>query len=257
MLEMRQIESFYPEHLRHFRRHLLREYAQYKILAAIFESKSGAKLAFLGGTAIHIIHGAGRFSEDLDFDNRGLSKDGFRDMAQSVAKSLVLEGFTVETGVSFKGSFSADIKITGILFETGISPHREEKVLIKLDAEPQDFEYQPERALLNKFDVFCGISVVPVTILLAQKFYAILNRKREMVRDFFDAIFLAGKAGPDFGYLKAKTGITDMGALKAALLKRCAKLNFKQLAKDAAPLVFIPGEAKKIELFPEFVQAMR
>ena len=256
MLEFRQIESFYPEHLRPFKRNILREYLQYKMLAAIFGGKFGAKLVFMGGTAIHIAHGLGRFSEDLDFDNQGLSQSDFRLLVQDVSRNLTLEGFTAQTGVSFKGAFSADIRITGLLLEIGLSGHKEEKVLVKIDTEPQEFGYSPQRVILNKFDVLAGISVVPVDILLAQKFYAVLHRRRAMGRDFYDAMFLAGKTRPDFGYLKAKVKIADMPALKAALLDRCAKLDFKELARDVAPLVFIPGDAKKIELFPEFVRGM-
>lgn len=257
MLELNQIESFYPEHLRPFKRNLLREYLQYKMLAAIFGGKYGVKLVFMGGTAIHIAHGAGRFSEDLDFDNKGLSQNDFRLMVQDVARSLTLEGFTVEENTSFKGAFSADVKITDILFKTGLSGHKEEKVLIKIDTEPQAFSYKSDRMILNKFDVFCGIAVVPADILLSQKFYAILNRKRPVGRDFFDAIFMSGKSKPDFEYLKAKTGITDMGGLKSALLRKCAGINFKQLAHDVEPLVYTFGDAKKIEIFPEWVRKMR
>ncbi|OGX37052.1 MAG: hypothetical protein A3D87_01355 [Omnitrophica WOR_2 bacterium RIFCSPHIGHO2_02_FULL_50_17] len=256
MLEFRQIESFYPEHLRPFKRSILREYLQYKILAVIFGGKFGAKLVFMGGTAVHIAHGLGRFSEDLDFDNQGLSRDDFRFLVQNISRNLTLEGFAVQTGVSFKGAFSADIKITGLLFEIGLSGHKEEKVLVKIDAEPQNFGYSPQRVIINKFDVLAGISVVPIDILLAQKFYAILNRRRAVGRDFYDAMFLAGKTSPNFGYLKAKHKIADMPALKTALLDRCARLDFNQLAGDAAPLVFIPGDAKKIKLFPEFVRGM-
>ncbi len=256
MIELRHIESFYPEHLRHFKRNILREYLQYKILAAIFGGKYAAKLIFMGGTAIHIVHGLGRFSEDLDFDNLGLSQDDFGALIKLIARQLSLEGFQVDTGTSFKGAFSADIKITGLLYETGLSGHKEEKVLVKIDAEPQDFKYTPARVIINKFDVTVGVDVVPEDILHAQKFYAILKRKRAMGRDFYDAMFLSGKAKPNFGYLKFKAGIVDAQGLKKALQERCAKLNFKQLANDAAPLVFIPGEAKKVELFPEFVQGM-
>lgn len=256
MLELRQIESFYPQHLRPFKRNILREYLQYKMLAAIFGGKFGRKLVFMGGTAIHIVHGVGRFSEDLDFDNQGLSRDDFRLLVQEVSRNLILEGFTVQTGVSFKGAFSADIKITGLLFEIGLSGHKEEKVLVKIDTEPQNFKYSLRRVIINKFDVTSGINVVPEDILLAQKFYAILNRKRAVGRDFYDAMFLAGNAKPHFGYLKAKVEIADMPALKTALLDRCSKLDLKRLALDVAPLVFIPGDAKKIELFPEFVRGM-
>lgn len=256
MLELRQIESFYPEPLRHFKRNILREYLQYKMLAVIFNGKFTAKLVFMGGTAIHIVHGVGRFSEDLDFDNRGLSREDFRALTQAVARQLTREGLNVETSFSFKGAMSADIKITGLLFETGLSGHKAEKVLVKIDAEPQDFEYTPTRVVINKFDVLTGVSVVPQDILLAQKFYAILKRRRAMGRDFYDAMFLAGKTKPHFGYLKAKTGVGDADALKKALMERSLKLDFKQLAVDTAPLVFIPGDGKKVELFPEWLRGM-
>ena len=256
MLELRQIESFYPEHLRHFKRNILREYLQYKMLAVIFGGKFSAKLVFMGGTAIHIAHGSGRFSEDLDFDNRGRSRDNFRALTRSVERQLSLEGFSVESDVSFEGAFSAAIKITGLLYETGLSGHKEEKVVVKIDAEPQDFKYSPARVIINKFDVLAGISVVPVDVLLSQKFYAILKRRRAMGRDFYDAMFLAGKTKPDFRYLKDKAGIADAAGLKKALLAHCVKLDFERLAADTAPLVFIPGDSKKIELFPEFVREM-
>lgn len=256
MLELRQIEEFYPQHLRHFKRHLLREYLQFKILAAIYTSPYGFNLVFMGGTAIHIVSGLQRFSEDLDFDNRGLSRKDFRLLAQLIARRLSLEGLSIETGVSFKAAFSADIKVANILFESGLSGHKQEKILIKLDAGPQKYNYSPKRFIINKFDVTAGISVVPCDILLSQKYYAILNRKRAMGRDFFDAMFLAGLTKPDFGYLKLKAGIKDEDSLRLALLSHCKKLNFKQLAKDTQPLVFNAKESGKIELFKEFVQGM-
>lgn len=256
MLELKQIESFFPEHLRHFKRNLLREYLQYKTLDAVFSSRYGRKLVFMGGTAIHIAHGLPRFSEDLDFDNRGLTKGNFSVLIQIVAKKLTREGCAVETSSSFKGAFSADIKVRGVLFETGLSGHREEKILIKLDAQPQKFQYTPERVVINKFDVFSGISVVPADILLAQKFYAILMRKRAMGRDFYDALFLAGKVKPDFAYLKERVGIKDKEGLKFVLLERCAKLDFKLLARDVEQFLFSPADAKKVLLFTEYVKGL-
>ncbi len=254
MLELRQIEQFYPEYLRHFKRNLLREYLQFKILAAIYSSRYGLKLVFMGGTAIHIAHRLQRFSEDLDFDNKVLSRGDFRLLTQLVARRLSLEGFSIETSVSFKSAFSADIKMLNILFESGLSGHKQEKILIKLDAEPQKYSYSPQRIIINKFDVISGIRVVPRDILLSQKYYAILMRKRAMGRDFFDAMFLAGLTTPDFGYLKVKAGIKDENELKEALLNHCNKLNLKQLAKDVQPLVFNAKESGKVELFKEFVQ---
>lgn len=255
MLELKQIESFFPEQLRHFKRNLLREYLQYKILEAVFTGKYGQKLVFMGGTAIHIAHGLPRFSEDLDFDNRGLTKNDFSALTQSAAKKLALEGYVTQTGASFKGAFSADIKVMRVLFDEGLSGHKDEKILIKLDAESQNFKYSAEHVFIDKFDVFANISVVPVDILLAQKFYAILARKRAMGRDFYDALFLAGKAKANFAYLKERAGIENKEMLKSALLERCAKLNFKLLSRDVEQFVFSPEDAKKVLLFIEYVRS--
>ena len=84
MLNIKQIESFYPESLKPFKRNLLREYLQYKILEIIFDSRYGDKLAFMGGTATRIIHSNTRFSEDLDFDNLGLNKNEFVKLIQLI-----------------------------------------------------------------------------------------------------------------------------------------------------------------------------
>ena len=255
MLELKQIEAFFPEHLRPFKRNILREYLQYKILGVIFGGRHGKGLSFMGGTAIHIMYGLPRFSEDLDFDNRALTRDDFRLLSDDVTRALSLEGFSVETGTSFKGVFSADIKITGLLFESGVSGHKEEKIRIKLDAEAQKFAYEPERVMVNKFDVFVGVSAVPVAILLAQKYLAILKRKRVMGRDLYDAIFLSGMAKPDLGYLQEKTGIANMADLKSALLKRCAPLDFKILVRDVEGFLFSSADAKKVLMFQEMVRS--
>ncbi|MFH0838466.1 MAG: nucleotidyl transferase AbiEii/AbiGii toxin family protein, partial [Patescibacteria group bacterium] len=65
MISFDQILAQYPKNLQAFPESILKEYLQYKILNSIFESDYGRKLAFLGGTALRIIYGSTRFSEDL------------------------------------------------------------------------------------------------------------------------------------------------------------------------------------------------
>ncbi len=96
MLDIKHIESFYPENLRPFKRNLLREYVQYKILETLYESDWSQKLVFTGGTAIHLLHGNTRFSEDLDFDNLGLDTSHFGFLISAVVTSLRRNGFKVE-----------------------------------------------------------------------------------------------------------------------------------------------------------------
>jgi len=254
MLDIKQIESFYPEYLRAFKKNLLREYLQYKILEIVFDSKFSEKLSFMGGTAIHIIHGNTRFSEDLDFDNFDLTKEEFKQLASLIEKRLKLEGYRAEIKNVFKRAYHCYIRIPDILFENGLSRHREEKLFIRLDTEPQGFTYCPEKVIINKFDVFLRINVVPMDILLAQKIYAIFKRRRAMGRDFYDAIFLFGKTRPNLSYLQSKLKIKDTADLKSRLLTKCSKLNFKSLARDVEQFLFNPSDSKKILFFYDYIK---
>ena len=256
MLELREIESFYPENLRPFKANILREYLQYKMLEAIYSSEFAGQLVFMGGTAIHIAHGLPRFSEDIDFDNTGLDKKGFEVLSAQIERKLKLEGYKVEVSNSFGGAYRSSVKFADLLYDNKLSSHKAEKLLIQLDAEPQGFRYKSIRVILNKFDIFTQIDVVPEDILLSQKLYAIFARKRPMGRDFYDAIFLFGKTGPDYDYLELKLGIKNKSALKDKLIKRCGDVDFKSLAKDVEKFLFKPDDAKKMLLFKEFIEAI-
>ena len=255
MLDIKQIESFYPEYLRKFKRNILREYIQYKILEVIYASEFGASLIFMGGTAAHIIHGNTRFSEDLDFDNLGLGQKEFRGLARLIKQKLEREGYIVDTKSVFKGAYTSYLRLPEVLYGNGLSSHKEEVLLIKLDVEPQNFKYKPDKPIINKFDVFMRIGVVPVDLLLSQKVCAIFTRKRQIGRDFYDAVFLAGKAEPNFDYLKAKLNIKDRDELRKRFLKICENLDFKQLAKDVEQFLFMSSDSKKVLLFCEYINS--
>ena len=254
MLNLKQIESFYPENLRIHKRNLLREYLQYVILDVIYSSEYGSRLVFMGGTAIHIIHGVRRFSEDLDFDNKGLSREDFEGLSQNVLRKLELYGYSVEIENRYRGAFRCLVKFPGIFYQYDISSHPQEKLIIQIDSEPQNVDYKAERVILNKFDIFLKINAVPPEALLAQKILAILNRPRPMGRDFYDAIFLFSKTNPDFNFLKEKTGLDERVEIKERLLLKCEKINFKKLIEDVKPFLFYPSEAEKIELFSDFIR---
>ena len=254
MLELGQIESFYPESYRAFKKNILREYLQYKILEILFDSKYANKLAFMGGTSIRIIYGSNRFSEDLDFDNFDLTQEEFKELSETIQNRLTLEGHAVEIKTVFKNAFHSRIAFLNILYENGISKHKNEKLMIRLDTEPQRTEYEPDKTIINKFDVFTRINVVPNDILLAQKLFAILNRKRAMGRDIYDAIFLFGRTRPDFGYLRSKANINHQADLKKRLLSRCEELDFEKLSRDLKPFLTNPSDTKKILLFSEYIK---
>lgn len=253
MLSLQQIEQQYPEFLRPFKQSLLREYLQYKILQILFASEYARKLSFIGGTALRIVYENQRFSEDLDFDNFGLSLEGFTELSQVVRAGLEAEGLNVETSVTAKGAYRCHVRVLDILFDNELSLHRSEKILIQIDSAAHNIAYSPDRKILNKFDVFTEIFVTPVDTLLSQKINAAFNRKRAKGRDFYDIVFLLSFTKPDYEYLQKKLGIENADALRERLLTATKEFDFKALARDVQPFLFRAEDARKVELFREFI----
>ena len=258
MLSLPEIVNYYPESLRSFPRFIIREYLQYKILQIIFDHTAYAdRLCFLGGTCLRLVHENTRFSEDLDFDNFHLSEEHFTSISSVIAIELQREGYQVEIKNVIRGAFHCYIRFPELLYQTGLSGHRKEKILIQLDTEPQHFDFEPERYILNKFDVFTEILTTPADILLAQKFYAILNRERPKGRDFFDVVFLLGKARPNYEYLSMKANITSSEALKTAILAHCTTVDMNAMAQDVAPFLFSAQDAQKVRRFTNYLKQVR
>jgi len=252
MLDLQQIKQEYPETLQGYERAIVREYLQFKILQAIFESTQANKLSSLGGTALRIIHGNSRFSEDIDLDNFGLSWQAFGELVQRVKLFLELEGFLVETSLVAKDAFHCDLRFPKLLYDQGMSPHQQEKILIQLDTVAQGYPYSPEVRILNKFDVFTEIRVTPLSILLSQKIYTAVNRKRPKGRDFYDITFLMSKTKPDYGFIHQKMGISSPESLREELLLRIEAFDFDALADDVAPFLIAKDQVKRVVKFREF-----
>jgi predicted nucleotidyltransferase component of viral defense system len=252
MLDFQQIKEQYPEYLQRFERAILREYLQYKILQAIFDSKHASKLAFLGGTALRIVYGNNRFSEDIDLDSFGLSWSEFKEVIQKVNRFLTLEGFEVEVKNIAKSAYHFYMRFPTLLYEQGLSPLPEEKILIQVDTTAQGYTYKPEIILLNKFDVFAEIRVTPLEILLSQKIFTAVNRKRPKGRDFYDITYLSSRTKPDLGFLNKKLGIKTAEGLRKEISARIAEYDFKDLADDVAPFLMNQDDIKRVEKFCEF-----
>ena len=128
MLTLEQIQQQYPQNLRLFPRSLLREYLQYKILEIIFASEYASKLVFIGGTALRIAHDNNRFSEDVDFDNFGLTDAEFKQTSYKVKAGLEAEGFKVEIDFKGKESYRCEVRFPGLLFARRPFPRTRAKI---------------------------------------------------------------------------------------------------------------------------------
>jgi predicted nucleotidyltransferase component of viral defense system len=258
MLTLKEIKRFYPEALHPYERFMMREYLQCKILEIIFNSGLQRKLSFIGGTCLRLVHGNNRFSEDLDFDNFNLTENEFQRISDTIQHELTLLGYEVEMKNVMRGAWHCYIRFPDLLFQEGLSAHKEEKILIQIDAEPHGFDYSPDKPILNRFDVFTPVNATPLDILLAQKFYAVLNRKVNKGRDFFDIVFIMG-AGitPSFEYLHTKTQLSNMTELKSSILDKCKTLDMNEMANDVAPFLFSSKDVSRVTLFPEYFASLK
>lgn len=254
-MSLPEIRSYYPEFLHSRGEFLLREYLQYKILELLFQSDYALKFAFLGGTCLRIVHNNQRFSEDLDFDNFNLTEKDFEAVSNIIRTGLERQGFEIEMRNVIRGAYHCYIRFPGLLYETGLSGHREAKILINLDTEPQGFEFEAESFFLNRFDVFTTIRVTPPDLLLSRKILTIMQRRRPKGRDFFDVVFLMGKTQPNYAFLDWKIQLSTPEAVKGRLLTVCEKIDFQEMARDVEPFLFNSEDVRRVQLFPEYVRS--
>lgn len=252
MLTIDQIKSSYPDSLHQFERGLLREYLQYQILSLIFNHKVGQKLSFLGGTNLRLVHGLPRFSEDIDFDNKHLSFEEFSELGDYLQRELERRGYLIENRFLNKEAFHCYIRFPELLYQQGLSPLEEEKILIQVDSFDQGVNYDPDIFLLNKFEFFDPIRTTPKEVILSQKLWTITQRKRLKGRDFFDLMFLLQNTKPNLDFLEAKFATRDVSEIKNIILGYVKDADFHQLATDVRPFLLNIEDSEKIKYFPQF-----
>jgi predicted nucleotidyltransferase component of viral defense system len=259
MISFEEIKSFFTEGLRknpsHFE-YMLKDYFHYRMLDLIYSGEYASKMSFIGGTNLRILHQIQRFSEDLDFDCFNLSREDFMKLTNMVVDRLKQEGINVEADDKEKDqklvAFRRNIVFPGLIYELGFTSHRDKKLLIKIECEPHNYEYEPEKPIIQKFNVFTQIFAPSASILLSMKTGAVLERGKG--RDYYDFIFLSGKTDPDFGYLDAKFGITNYTQLYKTILESCQETDFNLKSRDFEKLVFDQAETRKVLFFIEYIQ---
>ena len=90
---------------------------------------------------------------------------------------------------------------------------------------------------------------------MAQKIYAIINRRRNKGRDFFDMVFLMSRdIKPNYNYLDAKLSISNADTIKEKILDKCDQLNMEEMADDVRSFLFETSDVKKVERFADVVR---
>lgn len=260
MIQIDAIKGYFPAEIRSnslFNRYILKEYIQLLILDHLSATRFIRKTTLIGGTNLRLVKGIDRFSEDLDFDCKKLSKDEFIDMTDGILQFLQRNGLDVLSKDRDTGklkAFRRSIYFPQLLFELGLTGHREERFLIKVESEDQLINYKPVLANIKGCGFFFPMSVPPDNTLCAMKVAAMLNRQKG--RDFYDVMFLLGQTSPDYSFLAEKCEISSLKELKQAIEKMLITVDLKKKMKDFEHLLFNRDNSKRILRVGEFFREL-
>ncbi len=177
----------------------VREYLQARILGALQRAGAMIPLAFQGGTALRFLFATARYSEDLDF---ALEKDrdryDFRAYLRAIQNGLKAEGYALELKVSDKKAVhSAFIRFPGLLYEMGLSPHRDEGLAVKIEVDTNPPAGAGLATSLVRRHITLQLQHHDRASLLAGKLHAILQREYLKGRDLYDLLwYLSDPAWP-------------------------------------------------------------
>lgn len=253
MVDLNYIYGFYPPAIANnntFSKHLLKEYVELLVLEFLSRSPYASKLTFIGGTNLRLVQGIDRFSEDLDFDIKDLTEKDFMSMTQSVQHYLVQQGIPAEIRDKQNGNLTAyrrNIYFPEWLFDLHLTGHKEERFLLKIEAQDQGIPYTVEMATINRNGFFFPVAVPPLGVLLSMKISALLTRAKG--RDFYDTLFLMQRTTPDYDFLKESKGISNRDELVTAIDTTLSNVNLDMKCRDFEHLLFVATQAEKVRSF--------
>lgn len=242
----------------------LREVMQEIALLGLWRSKFFEKAAFYGGTALRVLYGLDRFSEDLDFSllKKGLSFD-LTDYSQALKKELASFGFAVEIESRPKKPASAAIQsaflkadtrtqMITVEFDKGliqkVPRNQVLKIRLEVDTDPPPGFGTEIRYLLRP--VPFGVRTFSLSDLFAGKVHAVLCREwksRVKGRDWYDLVWFAAYH-PELHLAHLEQRMRQTGHwtgsgplttedLRDLLNRRIDKVDIDQIRREVEPFV--------------------
>lgn len=178
-------------------RNVAREYLQARILGALQWAGAMVPLAFHGGTALRFLFASARYSEDLDFAlEQAPTGYNFRAYLQTIRSTFDAEGYRLELKVSDRKTVhSAFVRFRGLLYELGLSPHRNEVLAVKIEVDTNPPAGAGLRTTVVRRHVILQLQHHDQASLLAGKLHAILQRPYTKGRDIYDLLWYLSDPG--------------------------------------------------------------
>jgi len=225
-----------------------REFLQILFLNKLYKNEKSSQVFFKGGTAIHFLFGAPRFSEDLDFTVT-YSKNEFLSLINLIFKEFVKEG---------EFSFKERKTITGKRFlltaNHDVLPYA---TFINLDFSFREKVIQPNKSTIDTpYPVIFTSFIYHLSSeeICAEKIRALLTRKKG--RDLFDLWFLTSQ-GVAINNVIVKEKLKyyqKTNYTNTELLNSIKKISEKEFETDMRPFIPIDDRNKLKERY-EYIQS--
>jgi predicted nucleotidyltransferase component of viral defense system len=234
----------------------IREITQELILFALSTSDFFSYAAFQGGTCLRIVHGLNRFSEDMDFILKTPeSSFSWQQYLSLIGATLEQYGYSVElqdkshVDETVKKAFIKDDSIGKVLrlaYANRQGTPRKIRIKLEIDTNPPGGG-EFESAFIG-FPAPSSITVETLPTLFAGKSHALLCRKYEKGRDWYDFLWYIGNKTP-VNYRRLSAALDQTGPWAGDALavdrawyidemkKRIGEIDWKRAKDDVAPFI--------------------
>jgi predicted nucleotidyltransferase component of viral defense system len=241
-------------------RGILREYLQILILKELYKNGKAKECYFTGGTYLRLVHNLKRFSEDLDFNTKGLGVGGFEAIAKDIGVGLRRLG--IRCNVDF--SHWDNIFVAKLLFPEiekqyrVVSKHTKKSgIVIKLEVYRQKWNIKSETEVMSGFGEMYPCLCTDKTVLFADKIDAF--SKKERGRHLYDILFMFSNRfeinRAAFKRLCIKGNPLDVILSR---VQNFSKADLKKQAEVLRPFLFDESEANLLEnaheILPKIVE---
>lgn len=241
----------------------IREITQELILFALSTSDFFSHAAFQGGTCLRIVHGLSRFSEDMDFILKAPDTAfSWQQYLTLIGTTLEQYGYSVElqdkshADETVKKAFIKDDSIGKVLrlaYANRQGTQRKIRIKLEIDTNPPDGG-EFESAFIG-FPAPSSITVETLPTLFAGKSHALICRKYEKGRDWYDFLWYLGNKTP-VNYRRLSAALEQTGPWEGQgitvdrawyideMKRRIGEMDWKRAKDDVAP--FIPRQEQEL-----------
>ena len=172
---------------------IVREYFQHLFLSQLYRLEKSDNILFKGGTALRIIYGSPRFSEDLDFSifrvEQHIKKEFIETLFVTVLSEIEKMGrVSVELGPK------PDVTAEGYYGDATFSIYDYQPITVSINISARngrDIKGEVD-SVANDFISTYNIFHLPEELLVNEKVFDALLRRRK-ARDFYDLYFIMRK----------------------------------------------------------------